>query len=253
MRNGRLVFIGDSHGCRAEFEALIDKVKPATEDEVVCLGDFFDKGPDAAGAVKFARQIGARAIRGNHEDWYLRYRKHEKKRATDPKYANPMKAMPFEGEDLLTRMSEDDWAWIEALPLYRRWPGIVAVHGGLRPGYTPETHDPGELMRLRWVDEAGKHVPVDYDVAGGTHKKVSHWVTRYNGQDHVVYGHEAHTLSVPHVHKTPQGALCFGVDTGCVHGGHLTALIVEPDLTYRFEQVRAERAYRVPHEPIPWA
>lgn len=250
----KTVFIGDIHGCLDEFRALVDKCRVEPGDRVVCLGDFLDKGPDGAGCVRFARETGMLSVLGNHEDWYLRWRRHELKRQKDPKYVNPMKAMAAEGPRQIEGLNDQDWAWLEALPLYLRFTGLVAVHGGIRPGHKPETHDKGEMLRLRWVDVDGKHVPVDYDRPGGpgTDKKVTHWVERYDGPDHVVYGHEAHTLSRPHVYKTPRGARCFGIDTGCVHGGHLTALLIHEDGSHSFEQVRG-RAYRVPHAPIPWA
>lgn len=251
----RIILIGDLHGAIDELHALLAKLAPGPDDRVISVGDFLDKGPDGPACVTLFRERGYEAVLGNHEEWHLRFRRHELKRKTEPGYTNPMTfSNRSPGTTDPATISEQDWAYLAALPLYLRpRPGMVVVHGGIRPGRTPETHDKGELLRLRWVDANGKHVPVDYDKLDEPLKPgVVHWTDRYTGQEDVVYGHEAHTLSRPSVIKTPKGARCFGIDTGVVHGGHLTALVLFEDGSHTFEQVRARKNYRPPHTPIPW-
>jgi hypothetical protein len=45
------------------------------------------------------------------------------------------------------------------------------------------------------------------------------WGNHYNGPLHVVFGHNARTEPQFHHHAT-------GIDTGCVYGGRLTALVL---------------------------
>ena len=43
----RTIIIGDIHGCNKELCALLDKVKPEKDDQVILLGDLFDRGPES--------------------------------------------------------------------------------------------------------------------------------------------------------------------------------------------------------------
>ena len=72
------------------------------------------------------------------------------------------------------------------------------------------------------------------------------WMESWDGPQGVVYGHVVHTLDVPRVDIRPGGvrAWCYGIDTGGVHGGRLTALVLKdetaaPDIV----QVAAHREY----------
>ncbi|TLS22553.1 uncharacterized protein PpBr36_09819 [Pyricularia pennisetigena] len=69
-RAKRLVIVGDVHGQKAELEALIKKVNfdRAQGDHLVLVGDMVNKGPDSAGVIDLAMQLGASAVRGNNED-----------------------------------------------------------------------------------------------------------------------------------------------------------------------------------------
>ncbi|MEN1681942.1 MAG: metallophosphoesterase family protein [Planctomycetota bacterium] len=72
---GRLIAIGDIHGCLTAFEALLEQVQPATEDKVVTLGDYIDRGPNSRGVVDLLMGLRTRcqlvAIKGNHEEMML--------------------------------------------------------------------------------------------------------------------------------------------------------------------------------------
>ncbi|MDE0228103.1 MAG: metallophosphoesterase, partial [Spirochaetaceae bacterium] len=47
---GRTIFVGDIHGCRAEFEALLQAVDFAPgRDRLLLTGDAFTRGPDPLG------------------------------------------------------------------------------------------------------------------------------------------------------------------------------------------------------------
>ena len=49
--SGRLIAIGDTHGCLAAFRGLLDAVVPQTADRIVTLGDYVDRGPDSRGVL----------------------------------------------------------------------------------------------------------------------------------------------------------------------------------------------------------
>ncbi|KAJ0123159.1 calcineurin-like phosphoesterase [Diaporthe amygdali] len=71
-RTKRLVIVGDVHGQKTALEKLLGKVHfDKTKDHLILTGDLVNKGPDSAGVVDLAIELGAHAVRGNHEDRVL--------------------------------------------------------------------------------------------------------------------------------------------------------------------------------------
>lgn len=71
----RVFVIGDVHGCLNELNALINKIQynPQT-DYIILAGDLVAKGPDSLGVIRRAKQLGARCVRGNHDDKVIRFK-----------------------------------------------------------------------------------------------------------------------------------------------------------------------------------
>jgi hypothetical protein len=69
----RLVIVGDVHGMQAELETLLHRIKfdKTKGDHLILTGDMIKKGPDSAAVVQMAMDLGASAVRGNHEDRVL--------------------------------------------------------------------------------------------------------------------------------------------------------------------------------------
>jgi serine/threonine protein phosphatase 1 len=67
----RTLVIGDIHGCLRAFEALIEEVAPQTDDLLVTLGDYVDRGPDSKGVLErmlaLQGQCRCVALKGNHD------------------------------------------------------------------------------------------------------------------------------------------------------------------------------------------
>jgi serine/threonine protein phosphatase 1 len=70
--------IGDLHGCADLLEELLAALRPRlrTEDSVVFLGDYIDRGPDSRRVVdrllRFrAEHANTVTLSGNHEEWML--------------------------------------------------------------------------------------------------------------------------------------------------------------------------------------
>ncbi|KAK9387583.1 Metallo-dependent phosphatase-like protein [Lipomyces mesembrius] len=71
--DGRLIFIGDIHGCNVEFGQLLDAVGfVPSQDKLILLGDFISKGPNSIAVLEMAMKYNAACIRGNHENTLLR-------------------------------------------------------------------------------------------------------------------------------------------------------------------------------------
>jgi hypothetical protein len=211
---GRTLIVGDVHGCTGELEMLLEHVVfVAGTDSLVLVGDLVARGPDSHGTLALARRLGARAVRGNHENKLLLGR-HEHK-ALGPEHAR-----------VAELLSEADWAQLEAMPLWIDLPehGVRVVHAGVLEGVAPEDMDPPALLKMRTIDGRGRWS--DQPDAGPL------WGKRYAGPPHVVFGHNARPD--PQVHPW-----ATGIDTGCVYGGRLTGVLLEQDEPMpRGDQVR---------------
>lgn len=199
---GRTIIIGDVHGCREELERLIAACEVGAGDEVILVGDLVAKGPDSPGVVQFARERGFRAVLGNHDAHVLRIREGTLQKPPKPTHVNVAQSL-----------TDADWRWLEALPLWVRLPqsNAVVVHAGVVPGVPLEAQSREHLITLRSVTPDGR--PSKKIDAGQA------WASLWPGPEHVYFGHDAMRGLQRHPHAT-------GLDTGCVYGGELTAMVL---------------------------
>ncbi len=73
--SGRLIAIGDIHGCSKALDAILAAIMPQADDTVVALGDYVDRGPDSKGVIDRLIELGTKcqliALHGNHEEMML--------------------------------------------------------------------------------------------------------------------------------------------------------------------------------------
>lgn len=215
----RTLFIGDVHGCAEELDRLLEACDwRAGRDRVVLVGDLVAKGPDSAGVVRRAREHGFHAVQGNHDAHVVRFRNGLARQGKRP---SP------EHQQVLDTLSDADFAWLEALPLWLRFPelNVLAVHAGLVPGVPLEAQAPDELRNLRSIAQDGTP---SKRVDGG-----APWASVWKGPETIVFGHDA----LRGLQRWPHAR---GLDSGCVYGKHLTAWVLPED---RLVQVPARRAY----------
>lgn len=71
----RILAIGDIHGCSIALRTLLDVVKPGSDDILVTLGDYVDRGPDTKGVfdilISLEKTTQLKPIMGNHEILFL--------------------------------------------------------------------------------------------------------------------------------------------------------------------------------------
>src|SRR4029450_2936726 len=75
---GRLLCIGDVHGCAAELEVLLRAIAPAQADRLVFLGDYVDRGTESRATLDLLLELREKLpravfLRGNHEEMMLAY------------------------------------------------------------------------------------------------------------------------------------------------------------------------------------
>tara|TARA_B100000131_G_scaffold45449_1_gene40633 strand:- start:9070 stop:9834 length:765 start_codon:yes stop_codon:yes gene_type:complete len=222
--------IGDVHGCLVELQRLVGSLKEKGVDEFIFVGDLVDKGPDSAGVLRFVRSLGDEntvIVQGNHENKNFRF---WKKVEAD----NRDKAMEMKGAEELSAVMEStdqdlrDWLRHKVVPYFRK-DFYTVVHGGITPKLESLPDDPSTLsgkekkrvdrvMYTRYVNDAGSMV-----VFGEETGQDDYWADIYDGRfGHVFFGHQPFlykSMPVSFKHAT-------GLDLGCVHGGHLCAVII---------------------------
>jgi predicted MPP superfamily phosphohydrolase len=99
----RIFVVGDVHGCANELSALVTKLQyNQTTDAMILAGDLVSKGYDNPGVLRLAKAHGMYCVRGNHDDYVIRFKtfenEHGVQRMAPPKaylpegnVADPMK------------------------------------------------------------------------------------------------------------------------------------------------------------------
>ena len=71
----RTLVIGDIHGCSTALRTLLNTVRPGTNDVLVTLGDYVDRGPDSKGVIDLLigleKTTQLKPLTGNHEILFL--------------------------------------------------------------------------------------------------------------------------------------------------------------------------------------
>lgn len=250
MKYERFIVVGDVHGCLDELKELLLKAeyRHGDKDCLVFAGDLVDRGPDPVGCVRLARELGASCVMGNHEEKHIRWRNWEKRIAAGEAKKNPMRRFDEARMQEHNALNDEDMLYLTAMPrtvvlgFPMEW---VVVHAGFESNGVPWSEQSRDsVCRVRSVDTNGKvasdHKNPLVDVPGSVP-----WAVRWQGPENVIYGHAVHSRTEPRV-DAHEGYACYGIDTGCVFGGRLTALVLHDGGKVEFVQVQAKREYH------PW-
>jgi hypothetical protein len=196
------LIVGDIHGCSDELHDLVEKAQLSADDEVIALGDLFDRGPDPAGVLQFFLEHPRfRSIRGNHEQRHLLNRNG----------VGTPGISQLAARDLLGGIYDEAVSFMQRLPLVIELSEAILVHGFWQPGLPLEQQ--AEHMLVGTLD-AEAFLVARYG---------ARWYERYDGPKPLIIGHHdyLHT-GRPLVHQDR----VYGLDTGCCHGGALTGLLL---------------------------
>jgi hypothetical protein len=201
----RTIVIGDVHGCSSELSDLLLALQLTVTDRVYFVGDLVGRGPDSRGVLAKVRQLSALSIQGNHERRIL-----EVHRSGIP--GRRARLGPAHRK-MIQSFTDEDWQTMAGMPLFAELPEhqLVLAHAGIDPAVPLAQQDPWVLTHLRSFDDSGAPSHRDGAIP---------WAASYAGPTHVVYGHNALRGLQLHAHAT-------GLDTGCVYGGRLTALVLQ--------------------------
>ncbi len=216
--NGRLIAIGDIHGCYKEFEDLLEKLDLKKDDRLILLGDLINRGPDSGRVVELAREHATASLLGNHELRHLNYR-----RTDDPTHLKKYDYATME------QLRGKDWDYLESMKLTYEdeEDGIVFVHAGFLPDKPWQRQSARIVTRIQVVGKDGE--PYKRSEA----PDAPHWSDLWTGPPFVVYGHTPRD-------EVARTKWTLGIDTACVLGGSLTAFILPEK---RLVQVKARERY----------
>ena len=201
--------IGDVHGCYTQLIDLLRKCdvfkdgnqEMVLKDDVIVIfvGDLVNKGPESLKVLDFARNTkSVFAVRGNHELYWLKF---------GYQYAN-----------------EEHFEYLKGLPYVICIPrhNALIVHAGLLPNTQLSDQPIEAVIHMRNVvvklNKLHSYEETDEGV---------HWASLWTGPEHVFFGHDARrgkdAAGNPRVQRFP---LATGLDTRCVKGGLLTAVLL---------------------------
>jgi serine/threonine protein phosphatase 1 len=202
---GRLLAIGDIHGCNRKLKQLLDRIKiDPHADSLVFIGDYLDRGPEVRGVVDTLCDLkedcrNVICLRGNHEDMFLNYYLEGQDEELFL-YNGGLSTLSSYGLTLTDARAgagfpENHLRFFTSLPLFYETQEYLFVHAGLRPGRPLAAQSPDDLLWIR-----REFIDSEYDF-GKT----------------VVFGHTP--LYEPLIEKNK-----IGIDTGAVYGGSLTCI-----------------------------
>mmetsp|Transcript_4403 Transcript_4403/g.6593 ORF Transcript_4403/g.6593 Transcript_4403/m.6593 type:complete len:379 (-) Transcript_4403:12-1148(-) len=218
----RTIIIGDVHGCYREFLSLLKKINyNAQNDRLILTGDLVGKGPHSKQVVEFVRKVGGYAVRGNHD--------HRVVKAS----LGLIRTVKKDVQALVDDLGKENLQWLATLPLslYLEEYKTYIVHAGALPNSKIEHNSPELLMNLRGL--YGKKPTMK-------HGEGSPWAEKWEGPELIIFGHDA-------TRSYQQYEYAVGIDTGCVHGGRLTSLVLPECKLYN---VQARKTYKKPKVPL---
>ncbi|KAK0633236.1 Metallo-dependent phosphatase-like protein [Immersiella caudata] len=257
----RLVFVGDVHGHLSALQALLEKISFDHHhgDHLVFAGDIVTKGPDSAGVIKLAMDVGASGVRGNHDDNVLlahkglQKKKKKKQHRKKKKYHKSIDSKHVDHARAVARsLSPKQIRWLSSLPIVLRigqvtnatsedmpWDAgeIVVVHAGLVPGVPLEEQDPWAMMNMRTLlypdlkstsDTSSDEDALPDDTLSATRDEDSEQSTSTTDDLLTVPSDTRHGEPWSRAWNLTKGIrYAFGIDSGCGHGRQLTALVLE--------------------------
>ena len=214
----RTIVMGDLHGCYDEALELLDKVQATASDRIIFVGDLVDRGPKRRECVELAMRH--ECVLGNHEEKHLQQR-HRADERLSPDHLETRRVL-----------EPEHYEYMAKLPHYLRLPeyGAVVVHAGVLPGRTMEEQDAYHLLHAQCIQPPGTKSYWPSKAPAGWRFWAHHW----KGPERVIFGHTVFTQPLVTEHAV-------GIDTGCVYGHTLTAVVL-PE--WKLVSVPARQPYR---------
>lgn len=218
----RLLAISDIHGAIDQLTELLKKANyNPTQDQLILVGDYVDRGPDSRAVLEKVKQLkkeGAIVLRGNHDDMLVAayydqlkaWDRWERNGAihTLKNYDPQIKSMHIPKNPQF----REHVKLIESFDYYYETKDYIFVHAGVVPGVALEDSDPSDLV---WIREE--------------------FHTNYSGDKTVIFGH----TPTDHLHGDRNNHNVYfgenniiGIDGGAVYAGQLNCLELPSQIVY---------------------
>lgn len=227
---GRTFAIGDIHGCYDELRVLLNAIHPATNDTLIFLGDYIDRGANSKAVldtiIDLKSQCNVIALIGNHEsmmrdaflltneksrkNWALNWIRNGAE-STLSSYLADISVLDFQDIDsaAIPASITNHLSFIQSMPSYYETDTHIFVHATPRPDEDIKTQCDSDLLWRR---------------AGKTDKQFNY--NHISGKT-IISGHTAQESGLP-ISLSDKNII---IDSGCVWTGWLTAMNIG-DSTY---------------------
>jgi serine/threonine protein phosphatase 1 len=222
--SGRILALGDVHGCDMALEALLKIVAPTPHDTLVFLGDLVDRGPGSREVIEQVLKLREICrcvfILGNHEEMMLDALAGGAWREGWLRYGGTATLFSYNGDARTIPSAHLDF--LKSGVDYWETPSDIFVHANLKPG-TPLAQQPAEWLRWRHLD-GGEPV--------------------FSTGQRVICGHTPQKNGLP---LARPGWVCL--DTYASGSGWLTCLDVGPDEIVQANQDCKTRSFYLGQTP----
>ena len=199
---GRLIAIGDIHGCLEALNRLFHAIEPTSQDTIITLGDYCDRGPDTKGVIDrlIALQSECKlvALAGNHEEMMLDVIRDDKPHFRWLQYGGVETLDSYGFIGSLEVIPPEHMAFFNSMVDFYETENHLFTHANYNPSLPLAERD---IFTLRWLKLTDSLPPPHFS---GKRAVVGH--THDRGGEIFDVGH----------------SVC--IDTFCYGGGWLTAL-----------------------------
>ncbi len=151
----RLIAVGDIHGRLTKLTGLLAKIAPRSDDRMVFLGDFVDRGPDSFEVVELITRFKEEfpktiLLRGNHEDLIVSFFM-----GNMSQNARELWQKTDGGDQTLASYRrhgsylKDHRDFYESLPFFWETEQYFFCHAGVRPGIALDKQKNSDLLEIR--------------------------------------------------------------------------------------------------------
>ena len=211
--------IGDIHGCFEQLQKLLKVINPdLKKDRLIMLGDYIDRGPNSYLTLQKVSNLQKKfgdqhvvLLRGNHEQMALDYL-HNPTFSSNWRYNGGDSTLADFRKHGVDLANYEDF--LQGLPCYFEDDHFVYVHGGIRQGIRLSQQKASDLLWLReefFLNPASETKPV-------------------------IFGHTP-TRTITGAWKPFIRQNRIGIDTGCIYGGFLSAVVLEDGVIKDIRQV----------------
>jgi len=136
----RILAIGDVHGCYRSLMSVLEAAQPGSDDALVFLGDYVDRGTESRQVIQWLINERGRyrmtCLRGNHEVMMIESREDRWMFERWREFGGFETMLSYgvhNCDDWHARMPEEHWTFLLGTPIYHETDSHIFVHGSPEP------------------------------------------------------------------------------------------------------------------------